>query len=109
MQRGRRLPLAEPIPTLGDFAVLVCRAEEWPHAGFWACGVREPLPVIPVPLDPGVVDVPLDLRPCLDRVDDEGRYDVQLGYEFELSPPFSELDVAWAREVVTSLSARSSS
>ena len=47
LRGGPRLPLGEPPPTIADYYVLVCRAWERPHAGFWSIGVATLCPTSP--------------------------------------------------------------
>ena len=96
LRKGGRMPLGEEPP--GDYCVTVARAAEAPAADVWPFSLRDPLPVVPVPLDPGVDDVPLDLREALDAVYDEMGYADWLydGGLNEVSPQLSADDAAWA-------------
>jgi len=100
LREGRRPPLESPLPAAHYF-VLVSRAADFPPAAVWPFNVRDPMPVIPVPLDPGVNLVPLALRPALDRAFDEAKFDEELPYGEPLDPPLGETDAAWARQLVT--------
>jgi hypothetical protein len=82
--------MTSPFP--GIYYVLVNRAAERPRLGIWPISVRDPFPPIPVPLDPDVPDVILDLRSCVDRAYDEGRYDEQLNYTKPPKPRLREPD-----------------
>jgi uncharacterized protein DUF4058 len=98
LRRGRRLPLGSPAPAVGDYYVLVCRAWEYPRAGFWTFGLRDDLPEVPVPLAAETGDVLLPLRPCVDRAYDEGRYFERLPYDRPLSPRPRSPDAVWIRD-----------
>ena len=50
------------------------RAEERPHADLWPIGLRNPLPVIPIPLREGDPDALLDLKEVVDHIYDTGGY-----------------------------------
>lgn len=100
LRAGTRLPLGEPPPTPTEAYVLVCRSWERPRAGFWAVGLRDPLPDIPIPLDPEVPEVLLPLRPCIDHVYDAARYATRLQYDAPLTPRLREPDSTWARQVL---------
>lgn len=97
LRSGLRPPLGDPAPPLSDYYVLVHRGWEADRMGIWPVSVRDPLPTIPVPLDPGVPDVPIDLKACVDRVYAAGRYAEQLDYTKPPEPPLHEPDAAWAR------------
>lgn len=65
----------------------------------WAWTVRDPLPVLPVPLKPADGEVLVDPRGCLDRAYDAG-YAARIDYS---APPASRLrrpDAAWAAELL---------
>lgn len=97
---GHRLPLAEPQPTGFDYYALVCRPAQMPSAEIWPFTVRDPFPVIPIPLGPKEPDVPLDLRPCMELAYQQGRYSEEVDYTRPPVPPLSEADAAWARELL---------
>ena len=63
---------------------------------FWPIGLRDRLPVIPVPLRPPDGDVRVDLREALDQVHDEAGY-AHFIYDGTPEPPLSAEDAAWAR------------
>ena len=62
--------------------------------------VRDPLPIIPVRLQPEDPPVDLALKPCLDWAFDEARYDCVIDYGAPPDPPLMEPDATWARELV---------
>ena len=71
------------------------------HAEVWAIGLRERLPILPVPLRVPDPDVPLDMQAALDTVYDEARYALTLNYaEAPPDPPLSSDDVAWITECI---------
>jgi hypothetical protein len=100
LRSGIRPPLGDPAPPMSDYYMMVCRASERPGLGIWPISVREPLPPVPVPLDPGEPEVMLDLRAALDRAYEEGRYGEQLDYTKPPAPPLREPDATWARELL---------
>lgn len=100
LRKGRRLPLGLLKPPRSDYYVLVCRAAETPNGDIWNLSVRDPLPTIPIPLDPGVADVLLPLRPCVDRVYEEARFAEEIDYTQPPDPPLREPDVAWACDLL---------
>ena len=57
--------------------------------------LREPLPVIAIPLRETDNDVPLALQPVLEQCYAGGRYD-DLDYTTEPDPPLEPPDAAWA-------------
>jgi hypothetical protein len=97
-----RMPFDEP-PT-GDYCVLVSRVEERPRAGFWPIGLRERLPVIPIPLQAPHADAQLDLQAILHRVYDAAYYRDYI-YDGSPWPPLGEEDAAWARSIAADATA----
>jgi len=100
LRSGHRPPLGDPAPPISDYYVLVHRGWEKDRMGIWPVSVRDPLPEVPVPLDPDVSDVLLDLRACIDHVYDVGRYAEQLDYTKPPRPPLHEPDATSARELL---------
>ncbi len=64
----RRGGMRPDLPTLppSDYYMLISRYEDRPRVGFWPVGLREPLPVLPIPLAAPDADVPLPLRTVLE-------------------------------------------
>jgi hypothetical protein len=100
LRAGKRPPLGEPPPEPAAYYVMVCRSWEFPRAGYWTFGVRDPLPPIPVPITRELPDTILPLRACVDRAYDEGRYGTELAYDEPVKPRLSEADAAWVRQVL---------
>jgi uncharacterized protein DUF4058 len=100
LRTGERPPLQNPPPTPSDYYILACPAATFPQAGFWPLSVRDKLPLVPIPLDPVCEPVLLDLRACLDRAYDGGRYAGEIDYSHAPNPPLDEPDATWARELL---------
>jgi hypothetical protein len=100
LRAGERPPLQDPPPSPCHYYILVCSVASFPQAGFWPFSVRDPLPLVPIPLDPDSEPVLLDLRSCLDRAYDGGRYDGEIDYRHPPNPPLDEPDATWARELL---------
>jgi hypothetical protein len=81
------------------YSVLVSRAEDRPEADFWPIGLRDRLPVIPIPLRTPHPDVTLDLQSLLHRVYDEAGYEFYI-YNGPPYPPLNEEEDAWARQFI---------
>ena len=92
-----RMPL-RGLPVCSYYAMLA-RAERRPEVELWPLGLRDVLPVIPVPLLPGNADVSLDLQAPLHRVYDEAGYRKYI-YQFAPEPPLGPEEALWARTIV---------
>jgi len=91
-----RMPL-EGLPPRDDYA-LVSRAQARPCSGPWPLRIRDPLPVLPVPLRPPDREIHLDLEQALDRVYNAAGYGKHI-YAEEPNPALSPDDAAWARSI----------
>jgi hypothetical protein len=97
--RGQRLPMEQALPP-GDFYAFLRRAENCKQSQVYAWTIRQPLPVIPIPLLAPDPDIPLDLAGLFALAYDRGRYARSLDYAANLDLPLAPADLAWARELV---------
>jgi hypothetical protein len=93
-----------PLPAIGTrpegpFSVIISRSGDRPQAGFWPIGLRDRLPVVPIPVHPEDPPARLDLKAALHKVYDEGGF-AYLLYDGEPEPPLDSEDSAWARQVL---------
>ena len=96
LRQGVRVPRLFGLPK-ADYFVFLTRAERGEVVETWPFGVRDPLPVVVVPLLPGDDDVPLDLGRALRTIYDEARYDLSIDYSVPPVPPLSDEDAEWAQ------------
>ena len=100
LRSGDRIPLGKPAPPPADYYVLVSRADQFPKADIWGFSVREPIPVVPIPLKPGDQPIALSVRECLDRAYDDAGYGNRIDYSRPPSPTLQAADAVWAAELV---------
>jgi hypothetical protein len=98
---GSRLPLARPLPA-GDYFAFVSRADNRPNCEVYSWSVRDPLPVIPIPLRAPDADIRIDLEKVFQATYQRGRYGRSLAYGQPPWAPLKEDDARWA----TALSAK---
>jgi hypothetical protein len=79
-----------------DYRILVSRAGERTRARYWPVGMRQPLPVIGIPLRAPDADVPLDMGAVLSAAYDHGAYDLSIDYRQDADPPLGRDDAVWA-------------
>jgi hypothetical protein len=101
LRGGQRMPWGDQAPPRGDYYVMVCRAHEFPKAGIWSISVRDSLPVIPIPLDPGTKEPQLSLQECFNRAYEDSRLDAEIDYTQPPIPPLADIDAQWARELLS--------
>lgn len=99
LRGGLRLPTVSGLPP-GDYYAIVSRRRRRPRAEVYAWGIRQALPVIPVPLREGDNDVALELQTAFTTVYDRARYHLSIDYGAALEPPLAEADQTWARELL---------
>jgi hypothetical protein len=97
LRGGQRMPIAG-LPTC-DYCAIVSRAEERPRAGIWPISLRDPLPMLPIPLRGSDPDAHLDLQALLHRLYDAAGYADYI-YSDQPSPALSSADAKWAEQLV---------
>lgn len=97
LRGGPRLPV-EGLPRC-DYYALTSRAESRPDVDLWPVVLRDPLPVIAIPLRSPDSDVPLDLQAVLRESFERGGYQMFV-YDFPVKPPLSTEDQVWANELI---------
>ncbi|MFY8200347.1 MAG: DUF4058 family protein [Pirellula staleyi] len=98
LRGGPRLPIND-LPVC-DYCVTVFRKANAPKVEAWPIGLRDELPVIPVPLKGDFADAKLDLKALLDRVYDAAGYEDYLVESFP-EPPLDQTDTIWAQAFIT--------
>jgi len=84
-----------------DYSILVSRVQYRPYADFWPIGLRDRLPLIPIPLRAPDGDVQIDLQELLHRVYESTGYEHYI-YNGSPDPPLAPRDSEWAREHIPS-------
>lgn len=98
LRGGQPFPiLGEP---LGDYRILICRANQRPIADLYSFNLRQPIPSVPVPLLPGEAEPLLDLQKLLNYVYERGRYHLAIDYSQPPQPPLSTEDTQWAKTLL---------
>lgn len=88
------------------YRVMIRRASAPRRVEFYAITLRQPLPIIPIPLRPTDADVTLDLQSILDLAYKNGRYD-RTDYSQPCDPPLDAEDAKWAEELAKSRQSQS--
>jgi hypothetical protein len=83
-----------------DYRVIISRGGERRRGQYWPFGVRQPLPVVGIPLRGKDPDVPLDLGAVFRRVYDRAAYDASVDYRKEPDPPLHGADLKWAKDLL---------
>ena len=95
-----RMPfVGETLPET-DYLAMVSRSYERPFCDVWPIGLREPLPVLSVPLLRPDPDVPLDLGAALRTVYERAHYERRINYKVPPVPRLKQADADWAASVL---------
>ncbi len=98
VRRGTRITLRGELPPAPYYAFL-SRSQRRPATQVWAIGLRQSLPVLPVPLLAPDPDVPLDLQAAVDACFALVGYERLLDYTVPPPPPdLSAADADWVAE-----------
>jgi hypothetical protein len=100
LRGGKPMPLLVAQPVESDYRILISRGASRPNAKLYAFGVRQPIPVIPIPLLPNDPEPKLDLNAVLHALYHRARFDLMLDYTKPAVPRLREDDSAWARALI---------
>lgn len=106
LRAGRPMELALPPRHVGDYRILVSRAHERPRAHLYAFGIREPIPVFPVPLRPEETEPVIDLNQVLHTLYDLLDYGQVVDYGSDADPPLADDDARWSDALLRSMGLR---
>jgi hypothetical protein len=94
---GRRLPLSKPLPP-GDYYDMLARSDKRPDCEVFAWTLRQPLPILPIPLRDPDPDVLIDLGAVFKTAYGRGRYARSLPYGKLPRASMKTADKQWAME-----------
>ncbi len=96
---GNRLPMLRPLPA-GDYHAIVTRCESRSQGDVFSWSLRQPLPVLPVPLRAPDSDVLVNLQSVFEAAFELGFYGKSLSYHKPPPVPVSADDAAWIGQVL---------
>ena len=95
IRAGRRLRLDRPLPP-GDYYAFVSHADHRPYCDVYPWTVRDPLPILPLPLLAPDPDVAIDLEQAFRVTYERGQYDRLIRYnQPPPDPSFAGDDAEW--------------
>jgi hypothetical protein len=95
---GESPPLLEPFPP-GDYRAILSRSDRRPKCEVFSWAVRQPLPVVPIPLRPADGDLYMDLGVVFAATFRSGRYTRAIDYSVPPDVPLGDEDLRWAAEL----------
>jgi hypothetical protein len=96
LRGGERMPIQD-LPA-SDYVIMVSRSYERPRVELWPTMLREPLPVIPVPLRVGDADATVDLGRLLHEQYDAAGYEDYI-YRTNPQPAVPAPDADWVGSI----------
>jgi hypothetical protein len=93
------MPLEGKLPA-SDYLAIVCNMYERPECGVWPLSVRQPLPVLPIPLLRPDPPVGLNITQALHTAYERARYDLRIDYSAPCDPPLAPADAEWAAALI---------
>ena len=94
--RALMRPEVCPGEAISPYRVTIRTSGAHPAGYLFPIRLREPLPVVPIPLRPSDNPLTLALQPLLASVYDDGRYDQTVDYHLPLQEPLDDDDDQWA-------------
>jgi hypothetical protein len=95
LRKWPRMPLQGRLPN-SDYLAVVSDLYERPTCDVWPISVREPLPLLPIPLLRPDPPVNLDLNQALRTAYRRAHYDLRIDYKQPCDPPLAPADAEWA-------------
>jgi hypothetical protein len=92
---GMRPQLSAPLPA-GDYHLYISRIEKRPNCDVTSWRLRDPLPMMPIPLKSPDKDVHVDLAAVFRTTYERGRYARSLSYGKKPMAPLRKPDAKWA-------------
>ncbi len=89
LMRGTRMPLRQSLPD-GHYFAMISRADRRPDCEVYSWTIRDPLPVIPIPLETPDGDVAIDLQEVFNVTFERGPYDQLVKYHKPVGLPVAE-------------------
>ncbi|WP_448570977.1 DUF4058 family protein [Trichothermofontia sp.] len=83
-----------------DYRILVSRADERPQAQLYPFNLRDPIPLFPLPLQPGDPEPTIALQPLLQAIYDEAALDLVIDYHQPPIPPVMDSDWQWLQTCI---------
>lgn len=100
LRAGKPLPYGFGPTPESDYRILVSRGFRRPLAQLTTFGVRNPIPIVSLPLLPEDPEPPMDLGKILHDLYDRAGYDLRLDYRKPPVPPLDEASAAWAEALM---------
>jgi hypothetical protein len=103
LRAGEPFPFRVQDDAQSDYRIIVSRAPDRPQAAVYLFTIRNPIPDMPVPLQPGDVEPVVALNRLVHDVYERAGYDLTLDYQQPPPPPqMRAQDVQWMQQLLRS-------
>ncbi len=100
LRSGPPMPVLDPMPA-SHYRILIADARRTePVANLYPFGIREAIPNVVMPLGRGDEGIAVDLQGVIDHVYEVGSFDLDIDYDQDPAPPFSDADRAWIDQLL---------
>jgi hypothetical protein len=99
LRSGDPLPMSGGVPS--DYRILVSRANSRPEAELYPFSLREPIPLFPLPLQPGDEEPTIDLNQVLQDIYDQASLDLVIDYGQQPVPAVTAPDFQWIQSLLS--------
>jgi Protein of unknown function (DUF4058) len=94
LRAGQAMPMTN-VQVKSDYQILLSRSQQRPQADLYGFSIRDPLPIIPIPLPES--ELSTDLQAIFDGVYQRSRYHSRIDYQQPIPPPaLQAADREWA-------------
>ncbi|PSN16208.1 hypothetical protein C7293_03550 [filamentous cyanobacterium CCT1] len=98
LRAGEPLPMSGNVPS--DYRLLVSRACDRPEAELYPFNLRDPMPQLPLPLQPSDEEPLIDLHQLLQDIYAAAALESVIDYSQQPTPALTEADFAWVQTLV---------
>ncbi|OCQ99357.1 hypothetical protein BCD64_12500 [Nostoc sp. MBR 210] len=106
LRNGEKMPFFDT-DIESHYRILICRGDRRPYADLYAFNIQDVIPSFSLPLRAGDNEPILNLQTLLNEVYEISAYDLVIDYNQAPFPPLSEVDAAWANEMLQTKGLRS--
>ncbi len=99
LREGPRMPFEGTVPEC-DYLFMVSRSYQRPECEVWPLSIRDPLPILPIPVLPSDRDVQLDVGQALRVAYERARYDLRVDYSVPPVPRLKPSEAEWAQSLM---------
>jgi hypothetical protein len=100
LRAGRAMEMEVAGNPRSDYRIVVSRSQQRPWADLHLFSIRQPIPSIPIPLQPTDPEPIIDLNAILHELYDSLSYDLKIDYTRAADPPLRGEEAAWTDELL---------